>query len=77
MNLEGLGTKEIMRKNYEKSTLSFQGHTDVKADQVGNQVDNTGQNGKNIKKLYPIFDISRMYYYPRDHNHMVNKYSLR
>ena len=34
---------------------------DGKADQVGNQVDNTGENAKNLKKLYPIFDISSMY----------------
>ncbi len=35
-------------------------HIDVKADQVGNEMDNTGENGKNIKKPYPIFDISSM-----------------
>ncbi len=35
---------------------------DVKADQVRNLVDNTGENGKKIKKLYPIFDISSMFY---------------
>ena len=30
-------------------------YSDGKADQVGNLVDNTGENGKNIKNLYPIF----------------------
>ncbi len=35
---------------------------DGKADQVENEVDNTGENSKYIKKLYPIFDISSMFY---------------
>ncbi len=39
--------------------------TDGKTDQVGNKVDNTGENGKNIKKPYLIFDMSNMYYYPK------------
>ncbi len=29
------------------------------------KVDNTGENGKNIKEPYPIFDMSSMYYYPK------------
>ncbi len=27
-------------------------------------MDNTGENGKKIKKLYPIFDMSSMYLQP-------------
>ena len=39
-------------------------------------MDNTGENRKNIKNPYLIFDMSSMYYYI-DHNHMVNKYRLQ